>query len=190
MRKFIIVALAVLTAAGQQAPAPPPPAGKPAAGQQVTSPANNPVAGQQAPAPAVKPVAGITTFHTDTSLVVVDVTVKDKAGNLIEDLKARDFTLLEDGKPQEIKVFEFEKLSTDPAPPEAPPTLEDVNALPEAPVKQITSDKWGHYYRYICPAPEDPSTYLLFSCGPDGQEYTADDITQYTTDTGVVETGQ
>ena len=77
-----------------------------------------------------------------------------------------------------------------------PTTDEGLGALVRAPadlvgswsgpyVKQVTSDKWGHYYRYICPAPEDPSTYLLFSCGPDGQEYTADDITQYTTDTGV-----
>ena len=52
-------------------------------------------------------------------------------------------------------------------------------------VKQITTDKWGRPYRYICPAPDDRSTYLLFSCGPDGQEYTPDDITQYTTDVGV-----
>jgi general secretion pathway protein G len=52
-------------------------------------------------------------------------------------------------------------------------------------VKMITTDKWGNPYRYLCPAPEDPGTYLLFSCGPDGQEYTDDDITQYTTDTVV-----
>jgi|WetSurMetagenome_2_1015567.scaffolds.fasta_scaffold746492_1 general secretion pathway protein G len=81
-----------------------------------------------------------------------------------------------------------------------PSTDEGLAALVRAPadlagswsgpyIKQITNDKWGHYYRYINPAPTDPSTYLLFSCGPDGQEYTADDITQYTTDTGVTEEG-
>src|SRR5439155_10338904 len=58
-------------------------------------------------------------------------------------LKQGDFTLLEDGKPQNISVFEFEKLSTDPAPPEKPPTLEDVDAIPEAPVKMITSEEPG-----------------------------------------------
>src|ERR1035437_867300 len=120
MRNFLIIALASLTAAGQQTPAP------------------------QAPAlPTTRPAAGMTTFKAEASLVVVDVTVKDKAGKLIEDLKGSDFTLLEDGKPQKISVFEFEKLATDPAPPEAPPTLEDVNAIPEAPVKTITAESPG-----------------------------------------------
>jgi general secretion pathway protein G len=53
-------------------------------------------------------------------------------------------------------------------------------------VKQVTSDKWGHPYRYFCPAPDNPFNFLILSCGPDGQEYTEDDITQYTTDAGVV----
>ena len=57
-------------------------------------------------------------------------------------------------------------------------------------VKMITPDKWNHAYRYLCPAPEDPSGFLLFSCGPDGQEYTDDDITQYTTDLTVTAQAQ
>src|ERR1035438_140900 len=67
---------------------------------------------------------------------------KDKAGNAIEDLKEGDFTVLEDGKAQKISVFEFEKLTTDPAPPEKP-TLDDVNAIPEAPIKTITTEAPG-----------------------------------------------
>ncbi len=101
--------------------------------------------GQQAPAPRPAAPAGaakITTFSASTSLVVVDVTAKDKSGNPIEDLKEGDFTLLEDGKPQKISVFEFEKLTIDPAPPERP-TLEDANAIPEAPVKTITAEAPG-----------------------------------------------
>jgi VWFA-related protein len=117
MRKFIVITLAVLTAVGQQAPVP----------QQTPA----------TPAPTGRP-----TFSSTTSLVVVDVTVKDKAGNLMEGLKANDFTLLEDGKPQKISVFEFEKLATEPL-PEKPPTLEDDDIIPEAPVKQITTEEPG-----------------------------------------------
>jgi VWFA-related protein len=93
--------------------------------------------------PAAKPSAAITTFKAETSLVVVDVTVKDKAGKPIEDLKQNDFTLLEDGKPQKISVFEFQRLTTDPAPPEKPPSLEEAGAEPVAPVKMITSEAPG-----------------------------------------------
>jgi VWFA-related protein len=93
--------------------------------------------GQQVPVPAGRP-----TFSSTTSLVVVDVTVKDKSGKIIEGLKPTDFTLLEDGKPQKISVFEFEKLATDPL-PEKPPTLEDDDIIPAAPVKMITTEEPG-----------------------------------------------
>ncbi len=53
--------------------------------------------------------AGAVTFKANTNLVIVDVTAKDKAGMAIEGLKAEDFTVLEDGKPQKISVFEFQK---------------------------------------------------------------------------------
>jgi len=85
----------------------------------------------------------VTTFRAETSLVIVDVTVKDKSGKPIEDLKQSDFTLLEDGKPQKISVFEFQRLTMDPAPPEKPPTLDDANDLPAAPVKMITTETPG-----------------------------------------------
>lgn len=117
MRKILVITLAALTAVGQQAPPP----------QQTPA----------TPAPAGRP-----TFSSTTSLVVVDVTVKDKSGKLIEGLNPNDFTLLEDGKPQKISVFEFEKLSSDPL-PEKPPTLEDDDIIPEAPVKMITTEEPG-----------------------------------------------
>ena len=88
------------------------------------------------------PTAKLTTFSASTSLVVVDVTAKDKSGNPIENLKQADFTVLEDGKPQKVSVFEFEKLTTDPAPPEKP-TLDDAGAIPDAPVKMITAETPG-----------------------------------------------
>ncbi len=48
------------------------------------------------------------TLRTNTRLVVVDVVVIDNKGQPVSDLKASDFTLLEDGKPQKISGFNFE----------------------------------------------------------------------------------
>ena len=45
------------------------------------------------------------TFKTNTNLLIVNVAVKDKSGKAIEDLKKDQFTLLEDGKPQQISQF-------------------------------------------------------------------------------------
>jgi VWFA-related protein len=68
---------------------------------------------QQSPAPASKP---ITRFETTSQLVVVNVAAKDKNGNPIEGLSASDFTVTEDGKQQQIKVFEFQRLDNDVLP--------------------------------------------------------------------------
>jgi VWFA-related protein len=57
-------------------------------------------AGQQ------QPGANITTLHSRSDLVIVDVVVTDKNQNPIRDLNASDFTLLEDNKPQQLKSFE------------------------------------------------------------------------------------
>lgn len=48
------------------------------------------------------------TLRTNTRLVVVDVVATDSKGQPVPDLKAADFTLLEDGKPQKISSFNFE----------------------------------------------------------------------------------
>lgn len=55
-----------------------------------------------------------------TNLVVVNVDVRDRNGKPIENLKASDFALLEDDKPQQISVFEYQRLESEPLPPEAP----------------------------------------------------------------------
>jgi VWFA-related protein len=56
--------------------------------------------------PAQAPI----TFSTQTTLVIIDVEVKDKAGKVVDDLKKGDFQLTEDGKAQQISVFDFQKL--------------------------------------------------------------------------------
>src|SRR5256885_12106951 len=60
------------------------------------------------------------TFQTTTNLVIVNVTVRDKSGKLLDNLKKDDFILTEDDKPQSISVFEVEHLSSDALPPVVP----------------------------------------------------------------------
>jgi len=59
------------------------------------------------------------TIRVDTQLVVETVVVKDKDGKNLEGLIDKDFTVTEDGVPQTISVFQFERLEDTPAP--APP---------------------------------------------------------------------
>lgn len=59
-------------------------------------------------------------FKASSNLVIVNVSVKDKSGRPVTTLKKEDFTLLEDGKPQTLSVFELQKLDG-----EALPTLPD-----------------------------------------------------------------
>ena len=48
------------------------------------------------------------TFKAQSELVLVNVTVRDKSGNLVRDLKPEDFTVLEDNKPQKVATFDIE----------------------------------------------------------------------------------
>ena len=57
-----------------------------------------------------KPVS----FSDTVQLVVVDVFAKDKNGNPIENLKADDFEISEDGKPQKITFCQYQQLKSDP----------------------------------------------------------------------------
>lgn len=59
---------------------------------------------------------GLATFSSSSSLVIVNVSLKGR-----EDLKKSDFKIYEDGKPQDIAVFEFQKLDSRPLPPVAIP---------------------------------------------------------------------
>jgi VWFA-related protein len=82
------------------------------------------------------------TFTSDVHLVIVDIVVKDKSGKVIPGLKKSDFSLTEDGKPQQLSVFEFQKLDSDEPLP-AVPASKDVKVAsavtPAAPVAKTTS---------------------------------------------------
>jgi VWFA-related protein len=72
---------------------------------------------QDTPAPASKTVAK---FGTTTQLVVVDVTIKGKDGQPMKGLKPTDFTITEDGKKQDIRVFQFQELEETVTPEPVP----------------------------------------------------------------------
>ena len=72
---------------------------------------------QQAPA---TPDEGPATFKAASNLVILNVTVKDKGGKLNQTLKKDDFVVLEDGKPQQISVFNLENLGAELLPEIAP----------------------------------------------------------------------
>ena len=110
MRKLLLVSLLVAAGWAQKPPAP----AKPAAADQTV------------------------TFTTNSNLVIVDVTVKDKSGKPIEGLTAADFSVLEDGKPQKIDTFEFQHLTMESEPPPTL-TLDDQLKLPEDPKTTITA---------------------------------------------------
>jgi VWFA-related protein len=49
-------------------------------------------------------------IRVTSELVLANVVVRDKKGNLVRDLKKEDFTVFEDGKKQEISTFDFENV--------------------------------------------------------------------------------
>jgi TonB family protein len=92
----------------------------PAARAQISKPA--PVlmaaAPQAAEAPQAAPTAAdlrsMPLFSGGAMLAMVDVTASDQNGNAIEGLQASDFVVTEDGAPQRIMIFEYQKVdSTD-----------------------------------------------------------------------------
>jgi len=95
-----------------------------------------PASGQQ---PANGPQKDLKISVT-TQLVVEDVLIKGKDGKAIPDLKKSDFTITEDGKPQEIKFFEFQTLEEDSAtPPPVKPASDSVAPKEKSAVKPLTT---------------------------------------------------
>ncbi len=50
------------------------------------------------------------TFRANSELVLVNVVVRDRSGNLVKGLRKEDFTLLEENKAQTISTFDFENV--------------------------------------------------------------------------------
>ena len=50
------------------------------------------------------------TFHAESDLVLVNVTVRERSGNFVRGLNPSDFTILEDNKPQKVVSFDVENI--------------------------------------------------------------------------------
>jgi VWFA-related protein len=81
------------------------------------------------------------TLTVKSQLVIEAVEVKDKQGNFVRGLTAKDFTLTEDGAPQAIRYCEPQDLAAiaKPLPPEAPAT-EDVKIYNRLALTQIAPE--------------------------------------------------
>jgi len=73
---------------------------------------------QTPPAPQTPPV-----FRGGITIVPLSVTVLDRNGKPVRDLKQTDFTILEDGKPQQIKTFFADARKPQEPKPDGDPTL-------------------------------------------------------------------
>jgi VWFA-related protein len=88
-----------------------------------------PIGAQQQPAASAPQRP---TFRTGTRLNVQTVSVKDKNGNPIEGLTAKDFSITEDGVPQEISFVEFQRLQQDPPGGALPQVVQSAPTPPAA----------------------------------------------------------
>jgi VWFA-related protein len=82
---------------------------------------------------AQQPSTGYT-FKAQAELVLVNVTVRDKQGNPVRDLKPEDFSVLEDNKPQKVATFDIENTENTPQVP-----MQQANLL-STPVKKTTAN--------------------------------------------------
>ncbi|HET6177074.1 MAG TPA: VWA domain-containing protein [Candidatus Sulfotelmatobacter sp.] len=73
------------------------------------------------------------TFRVQADLILVNVTVRDKSGNIVRGLKPENFTILEDNKPQRVASFDVENIDAVPIQDAA-----QASALPGAPAPQTT----------------------------------------------------
>jgi VWFA-related protein len=85
-------------------------------------------------------------FSIEAAMVVVDLSVRDRKGNLIEGLKREDFKIYEDGILQEITTFSAEKVAigtpqeapaSESTKPLAPPPVINLSTSPETAAKTI-----------------------------------------------------
>ena len=97
--------------------------------------------GQNAPPEAT----GTTVIKASTQLVVESVVVKDKKGNPIEGLGAKDFTVTENGVPQAISFCEHQNLPEAPgAAPPAPPAPENITVYDKLSRTRISTEAPGN----------------------------------------------
>ena len=78
------------------------------------------------------------TFKTETKLVIVDLSARDKSGRPIMNLQKDDVEVYEDGVLQKIAVFELQKLSGEPLAPVSFASRSPVTVEEKAPAAKAT----------------------------------------------------
>ncbi|MFN9460198.1 MAG: VWA domain-containing protein, partial [Acidobacteriota bacterium] len=79
---------------------------------------------------------GLASFSTSSNLVLVNLAAQGRGS-----LKRGDFRIFEDGKPQQIAVFEYQKLDSTPVPPVPIPPLAPLPAPAAAPPAPAYKDR-------------------------------------------------
>ena len=87
---------------------------------------------QQTPPTAGSKDDGIPVFKTSSNLVLVTVYVRGKDGKPVAGLKPEDFSVIENGKPQAISVFEYQNLGDAVAPLPAEEKKLEIRPAPES----------------------------------------------------------
>src|SRR5258708_4760476 len=104
--RFYLLGIAILSvfANAQQSPTPAQPAAPSATQTATQGQAHAPESAPSAP----KAYESATVLKIKSRLVVVDVVAQDNKGKPVTDLKAEDFTVIEDDKQQNIRSFSFQ----------------------------------------------------------------------------------
>ena len=105
-----------------------------------------PAGAQQVGQNATTPSTGAT-FQATSQLVIETVGVKGKDGKPVEGLTSKDFVVTEDGAPQTIKFFEYQKLPDASDPASTLPPITQITPMAKLPHTQIEPEKPGdlHY---------------------------------------------
>jgi VWFA-related protein len=92
------------------------------------------------------------TFSITSNVVIVNVTVLDRNGKPIENLKKSDFQLFEDGKLQTLQAVDLQRLQLDRLPPMTPadslPPVEAENPKPYNPDQEKAAAKSSMLSKY------------------------------------------
>ena len=92
--------------------------------QSASAPSPEQKDGHATAAPAQQPAYETSAvLKVKSRLVVVDVVARDSKGLPVTDLKQEDFTVLEDGKEQKLRIFNFQQPEDSPAAPVQQPAV-------------------------------------------------------------------
>ena len=105
-----------------------------------------------------------TVVRVNTRIVVLDIVVTDKKGNVVTNLKQSDFTVLEDKQPQTIRTFETPSMHIMPPSPDGTAIVNssaDLHKIGDAPVTILVLDELNTVFSDMSYARRSLEKYLL-----------------------------